>query len=162
MKKEILIGADHAGFELKQALIAFLRDEGHEVTDMGATKLEEGDDYPAILAPLAMKMAMNPEKSIGIVIGGSGTGEAIISNRFPGVRAAVFYGPATLFDGSGSKDGYDIIRLAREHNDANVISLGARFVSVDVAKKAVKIFLETPFPGDERNVRRIAQIDDIE
>jgi ribose 5-phosphate isomerase B len=159
MKKEICIGADHAGFELKQELVSYLKAEGYTVTDFGAEKLDSEDDYPAILAPLGMTLAMKPEKSIGVVIGGSGTGEAIVMNRFPGVRSAVFYGEVKSTDG---KDGFDIIRLAREHNDANVLSIGARFVSVDTAKKAVKIFLETPFSAEDRHARRIAEIDEIE
>ena len=156
MKKEILIGADHAGFELKKELIIYLKEAGYAVTDFGAETLTPEDDYPAILAPLGMNMAMKPEKNIGIIIGGSGTGEAIVLNRFPGVRAAVFYGETK------QNDGFDIIRLAREHNDANVLSLGARFITPELAKKAVKIFLETPFSEDERHARRIAEIDEIE
>ncbi len=156
MKKEILIGADHAGFELKQELVTHLKAQGYAVTDFGAETLNPEDDYPAILAPLAMNLAMKPEKSIGIVIGGSGTGEAIVLNRFPGVRAAIFYGETK------QGDGFDIVRLAREHNDANVLSFGARFVAPELAKKALTVFLDTPFSGEDRHARRIAEIDEIE
>jgi len=158
--KTILIGADHAGFELKKKLVDFLRVEGHTVNDMGAEKLVADDDYPEILAPLAMRVATDPEKYVGIVIGGSGTGEAIVCNRFPGVRAAVYYGGGYIDERSWSS--LDIVKLSREHNDANILSLGARFVTDEEAMAAAKLFLATPFSGEERHERRIAQIDEIE
>jgi ribose 5-phosphate isomerase B len=159
-QKTVLIGADHAGFELKKKLIDFLRAEGHTVLDMGAEKLVEGDDYPEILAPLAMRIATDPEKYLGIVIGGSGTGEAIVCNRFPGVRALVYYGGGYIDERSWSS--LDIVKVAREHNNANVLSLGARFVTDEEAIAAAKLFLSTNFSGEERHERRIAQIDEIE
>jgi ribose 5-phosphate isomerase B len=156
MKKEILIGSDHAGIELKTDLVLFLQSEGYTVTDMGAHTLVPDDDYPTILTPLAMKIATEPEKYIGIVLGGSGTGEAIVCNRFPGVRAALFYGTTK------DDEAFDIVRLARTHNDANVLSLGARFITRSIAEKAVKIFLDTEFSNQERHSRRIKLIDSIE
>lgn len=158
--KIILIGSDHAGFELKKKLAEFLRAEGHTVEDMGAEKLVPTDDYPEILAPLAMRVATDPEKYAGIVLGGSGTGEAIVCNRFPGVRAAVYYGGG--YDDARSWSSLDIVKLAREHNDANILSIGARFVTEDEATTAARLFLSTPFSGEERHERRIAQIDEIE
>lgn len=177
--RKIIIGADHAGFELKKRLIAYIKKElkttdgTHiDVEDMGAYALVADDDYPAILTPLAMRVAMKPEHTVGIVLGGSGTGEAIVCNRFPGVRAAVYYGGGYMSDESvdglapgadkAGKSSLDIVRLAREHNDANVLSLGARFVTDDEACAAVRLFLETEFSGEERHARRIAQINEIE
>jgi ribose 5-phosphate isomerase B len=159
-KKTILIAADHAGFELKKKLVDFLRAAGHTVEDMGAEKLIPDDDYPAIMAPLGMRVATDPEKYMGIVIGGSGTGEAIVCNRFPGVRAAVYYGGG--YNDDRAQSSLDIVCLARQHNDANVLSLGARFVTDDEACAAAKLFIETPFSKEERHSRRIAEIDEIE
>jgi ribose 5-phosphate isomerase B len=158
--KTILIAADHAGFELKKKLVDFLRTQGRTVEDMGADGLVPDDDYPAIMAPLGMRIATDPEKYAGIVIGGSGTGEAIVCNRFPGVRAAVYYGGG--YDDEHSKSSLDIVRLSREHNDANVLSLGARFVTDEEAIAAARLFFETPFSEAERHARRIAEIDEIE
>ena len=145
----IYIASDHAGFELKKVLVEFLRGRGDDVTDMGAHALDMKDDYPDFIAPMAEKTAAESE-SFGIGIGGSGQGEAIVANRVPGVRAAVWY---------GGDRGEEIIRLAREHNNANVLSIGARFVSEEEAKEAVALWLATPFSGDERHVRRIIKLD---
>ena len=158
--KTILIGSDHAGFELKKKLVDFLRAEGHTVEDMGADTFVADDDYPAILAPVAMRIATDPEKYAGIVLGASGTGEAIVCNRFPGVRAAVYYGGG--YDDARSWSSLDIVKLGREHNNANVLSLGARFVTEDEAMAAARLFFSTPFSGEERHERRIAEIDEIE
>jgi ribose 5-phosphate isomerase B len=152
--RTIHIGADHAGFEMKEELKAMLESSGYEVVDHGAYEFEEDDDYPDFIAPVADAVARDMEKlSKGIVIGGSGQGEAIVANRFPNVRAIVYYGePANGADNS-------IITLSREHNDANVLSLGARFLSNEEAKEAVELWLESEFSGDERHVRRINKID---
>lgn len=147
---KIFIGTDHAGFELKQALTLYLKELGYEVEDMGAYEFNESDDYPDFIAPVAEAVA-GDRKAKGIILGGSGQGEAIGANRFRGVRAAVYYG--------GPRD---IIRLSREHNDANILSLGARFISEDEAKEAVKLWLETEFGGEERHLRRIEKIDNIQ
>ncbi|MBI2096408.1 MAG: RpiB/LacA/LacB family sugar-phosphate isomerase [Candidatus Taylorbacteria bacterium] len=146
---KIFIGADHAGFELKGKLVAFLRELGYEVSDLGPSSYVPADDYPDLLAPVARQISKNPEGR-GIVIGGSGQGEATVANRFPRVRAAVFYG-----------GGQEIIKLSREHNNANVLALGARFLSESEAKEAVRLWLETPFLGEERHVRRIKKIEEI-
>lgn len=163
----IFIGADHAGFELKGNLTDFLEDLGYEVIDKGAYKLDPKDDYPDFMAEVALAVADNPKEDRGIVIGGGGQGEAIVSNRFKGVRAAVFYGPrqavgAVEIEGTKSEDLYEIVRLARTHNNANILSLAARFVTENEAKEAVKLFLETKFPGEERHKRRIDKIDQLE
>lgn len=143
----IFIGTDHAGFELKENLVSFLRGLGHEVEDMGAHTFETLDDYPDYIHPVADAVAHNPG-SRGIAIGGSGQGEAMCANRVKGIRAAVYYGGP-----------FDIAVLSREHNDANILALGARFVDEEEAQEVVRVWLETPFSGDERHVRRIAKLD---
>lgn len=144
---KIYLGADHAGFELKGKIIPFLKELGHEVEDMGAHTLEALDDYPDFIRPVAEVVAANPG-SRGVILGGSGQGEAICANRTSGARAAVYYGGAV-----------DIVILSREHNNANILSLGARFIEEGEAKDVVKLWLETPFSGDERHMRRIQKID---
>ena len=145
----IYFAADHAGFILKEHLIAYVRDElGYGIEDLGAYEFNAGDDYPGIIARAAEVVAKDPAVSRAIILGGSGQGEAIVANRFAGVRAAVYYG-----------GNLELVNLAREHNDANVLSLGARFVHEGEAREAVARFLATPFSGDERHVRRIAALD---
>lgn len=144
---KIFIGADHAGFELKAKLIPFLIELGHEVVDKGAYELNKNDDYPDFVGPVGEEVSNNIDAK-GIVIGGSGEGEAIATDRFPHVRTAVWYG--------GNKEP---LILSREHNDANILSLGARMIGEDEALEAVKLWLETPFSGDERHIRRIAKLD---
>jgi|SRR3989344_6537189 len=156
---KIFFGADHAGFELKNALIAYVRELGYAVEDKGPFAYDEQDDYPDFIAPVARAVAENPDNARGIVIGGGGQGEAITANRFKGVRAAVFYGHAFAKASAGKGDGLDIVRLSREHNNANVLSLAARFLSDDEAKEAVALWLATPFSGAERHERRIRKID---
>ena len=158
---KILIAADHAGFALKNALAEHLRTLRYEVEDMGAHTLEPGDDYPDYITPLAKRVA-DETGTFGIVIGGSGQGEAMCANRVPNVRAAVFYGPARVtealeIEGGRSQDGFDLVRLARRHNNANVLSLGARFISGEEAEEAVHIFLDTPFSDSPRHSRRLAK-----
>jgi ribose 5-phosphate isomerase B len=145
---KIYISSDHAGFEMKKVLVSHLELMGHEVIDKGPDHMDPTDDYPDFVALVAEGVAEEGSEAFGVVIGGSGTGEAIEANRLFGVRAAVFYGGPE-----------DIIKLAREHNDANILSLGARFVSEEEAKRAVDLFLETKFSGDERHKRRILKLD---
>jgi len=144
---KIYLASDHAGFELKEALVLFLRERGYEVEDLGPATLEPNDDYPDYLMLLGRRVAAE-NGTMGIGIGGSGQGEAIAVNRVKGARAAVYYG--------GPKE---IVTLSREHNDANVLSLGARFMSIDEAKEAVVLWLTTPFSNDERHIRRIGKLD---
>lgn len=158
---KIYLAADHAGFALKGILLEYVAELGYEVEDLGALGFVAEDDYPDIVTPFAARVAAE-EGAQGVVVGGSGHGEAMVANRARGVRAATFYGPraavAPLEQGGGdSEDAYDIVRLAREHNDANVLSIGARFVSTEEAKQAVKTFLETPFPDSPRHARRLAK-----
>ncbi|MSR78897.1 MAG: RpiB/LacA/LacB family sugar-phosphate isomerase [Candidatus Taylorbacteria bacterium] len=148
---KIFIGSDHAGFELKAKLILFLKGLGYEIEDKGAFTLDSKDDYPDFIAPVASEVSNNPEVNRGIVIGGSGQGEAMVADRFPHVRASEYYG-----------GNLDIVRLSREHNDSNVLSLGARFLSEKEAKEAVKIWLKTPFSGDPRHQRRLEKLEKID
>lgn len=145
---KLYIGSDHAGYEMKKVLVSHLGLMGHEVVDKGPEHLDPTDDYPDFVALVAEGVAETDSNAMGVVIGGSGTGEAIEANRLFGVRAAVYYGGPE-----------DIIKLAREHNDANILSLGSRFISEEEAKRAVDLFLETKFSGDERHKRRILKLD---
>ncbi len=166
---KIFLAADHAGFELKEKLKAFLTEAGHTVTDCGAYAIDPGDDYPDFISKAAQKVSECEEGSPseasgqtqcrGIVFGGSGQGEAMVANRFKNVRAAVYYGPsvAPLGGAMEGKGEFDIIKLSREHNDANVLSLGTRFLTAEQAIEAVKLWLETPFSKETRHVRRIAK-----
>ncbi|MBI2598993.1 RpiB/LacA/LacB family sugar-phosphate isomerase [Candidatus Curtissbacteria bacterium] len=147
---KVFIASDHAGFELKKALVAYLKSKGLEVRDCGNEVFDKDDDYPDFIYPCAKNVGENLG-SLGIVIGGSGQGEAICANKARGVRAALYYG-AKL----------DIIKLSKEHNDANILSLGARFLTEDEAKEAVDLWLSTKFSGEERHARRIAKIRDLE
>lgn len=143
---KIFIASDHAGFELKGKLVEYLRSRGRDVEDLGPATLNPSDDYPITLAPLAKKVSKT-KGAMGIAIGGSGQGEAMELNRTKGVRAAVYYG--------GSKE---ILKLSRQHNDANILSLGARFVSAGEAIDAVELWLATAFSNDERHSRRIKEL----
>ena len=158
---KVYFAADHAGYALKNALIEHVRTRGYEVEDIGAFELDPEDDYPDFMTVLAERISMESD-AVGIIVGGSGQGEAMCVNRIKGVRAAVFYGPRSVtkaldIEGGHSEDAYDTIRLPRRHNDANVLSIGARFVSGDEADEAVRIFLDTPFSGSSRHMRRIAK-----
>lgn len=143
----IFLASDHAGFELKQKLVDFLHTQGHEVEDCGPSRLNPADDYPDYIGPCAHKVADTPE-SFGIIIGLSGQGEAMAANRVRGARAVVYYGGPV-----------DILRLSRQHNNANILSLGARFVSYEEAQKAISLWLATHFEHDERHLRRILKMD---
>ncbi len=144
---KIFIGSDHAGFELKKHLVKYLDDMGHDVRDMGPKEYKPQDDYPDFIVPVAKEVSHEPRHLRGIVIGGTGVGEAIAANKVYGVRAALYYG-----------GNMDVVKLSREHNDANVLSLGARFIHNRDAERAVKLWLETPFSEDERHKRRLAKI----
>jgi len=153
----IIFGTDHAGFTLKEELVPFVRDElGYDVTDLGAHEYNEDDDYPDFIAPVAEHISAHPDNNFGIILGGSGQGEAIVANRFPRVRAVV------INDSVGSrKEAHepDEVILSRKHNQANVLSLGARFLSVNEAKRVVKEWLETPAETEERHTRRLKKIE---
>ena len=144
----VYLGSDHAGFELKARVIAWLREAGHEPVDCGPAAYHDGDDYPVYVLRAARGVIENPG-SLGIVIGGSGNGEQIAANKVPGIRAALAWTVETA-------------QLARQHNDANVLSLGARMYSIDEAIEFAKTFVATPFSGEARHARRLAEIADFE
>ena len=159
---KIYIAADHAGFELKEKIKVYLAGLGHEVIDKGAFSFNKDDDYPDFIRPVAEAVAKDKE-SRGIILGGSGEGEAMCANRTPGARAAVFYGEALAqasidIKGEISTDPYEIIKLARTHNDSNILSLSVRFLSEDQIKFATELFLKTEFQNEERHVRRIKKL----
>ena len=143
---KIFLASDHAGFQLKQLLRIHLKDLDHEVEDCGALEMDPLDDYPDFIIPAAEKVAKVPN-SRGIIIGGSGQGEAIAANRIKGVRAMVYYdGPI------------DIVKLSRTHNNANILSFGARFITHEKAAETVDLWLKEPFEGG-RHKKRIAKLD---
>ena len=158
---KIYFAADHAGFDLKNTLAEYVSSLGYEVEDLGAHMYDESDDYPEIIARAGKRLsddALAHKESRAIVLGGSGQGEAMMMNRFKGVRCALFYGGEGMQkDITGAS--LDMIASLREHNDANALSLGARFLDHTLAKMAIRAFLETPFGGVDRHVRRIAKID---
>lgn len=135
------IGGDHAAWELKQALVAALSDEGHDVVDHGPHEFDAQDDYPRFCIPAAEAVVAEPG-SLGIVLGGSGNGEQIAANKVTGTRAALAYDT-------------DTARLAREHNDANVVAIGARKHTGSEALEIVRVFLATDYSGEDRHTRRI-------
>ncbi|MFT7507099.1 MAG: ribose 5-phosphate isomerase B [Acidimicrobiales bacterium] len=150
MKPTVYFATDHAGFELKNVLLAFVRDELHyDVVDCGPMAFDTQDDYPDFISIAAKSVSKTPT-SRAIILGGSGQGEAMVANRFPHVRATAYYG--------GSDE---ILTLSREHNDANILSLGARFLTETEAKEAVTQWLEGTFSGDNRHVRRIKKIEHV-
>jgi ribose 5-phosphate isomerase B len=152
---KVVFASDHAGYSLKESLKSFVESLGHEVVDVGAQEYNPDDDYPAYCAEAARTVAREPETTRAILLGGSGQGEAMVANRFRGVRAVVYNGESR----GALYNELDEIALSRQHNDANILSLGARFMVVEEAKDAVKRWLETPFSGEERHRRRIANID---
>lgn len=148
---KIFLASDHAGFEMKNILVDFIKELSFEVEDLGPEELNPEDDYPLLIEKAGLEVFKNPEEAKAIILGGSGQGEAIVANRFPNVRAVVYYG-----------SNLEIIKLSREHNDANVLSLAARFLSEEEAKEAVKLWLQTSFSGDKRHIRRLEEIDKME
>lgn len=152
---KILVGSDHAGFGLKEKLISYLKELDFEVKDMGAFEYDEEDDYPDFIIPLAREISRRPNELKGIIFGGSGQGEAMAANKFSDVRAAVYYGQGQCIV---EEEHESIIKLSREHNDANVLSLGARFITEEEMKQVVKEWLNTPFVGNDRHKRRLAKM----
>ena len=144
----VYLGSDHAGFELKQRLIDHVRELGHEPVDCGPTAYDAEDDYPPYVLLAATRAAGDPG-SVGIVLGGSGNGEAIAANKVRGIRCALAFSD-------------DTAKLAREHNDANCLSLGARMYDEETALRFAELFLSTAFSGAERHVRRLEQLSGYE
>jgi ribose 5-phosphate isomerase B len=144
----VYLGSDHAGYELKMHLVNHLTKQGHDVVDVGPHVYDPEDDYPSFCLHTGAKVVAD-EGSLGVVIGGSGNGEQIAANKIDGVRAALVWRT-------------EIAQLARQHNDANIISLGAREHTLDEAASFVDAFLATPFSGNPRHARRIAQVSEYE
>ena len=155
-ERTIHIASDHAGYEMKEFLKRVLNDKGYNpengysIVDHGPTQFVESDDYPDYIFPCAESVA-NDINSVGIILGGSGQGEAIAANKVHGIRAGVYYA-----------NNPEIAELLRKHNNANIISFGARFIKNEEALKAAQVFIETEFTGEERHVRRINEINHYE
>lgn len=148
----IHVATDHAGLEFSQQLQQHLREQGHEVIDHGPQTYDALDDYPSFCINAALGVARDERagvEALGVVFGGSGNGEQMAANKVEGIRAALVWNESTA-------------ELAREHNNANVISIGARQHTVDEAIRFIDLFIATPFPGDERHVRRIGQLGEYE
>jgi ribose 5-phosphate isomerase B len=160
---KLALTTDHTGFEKLKALQSFLEAAGHDCTNLGPIELNKDDDYPDFIMPAAQAVARG-EYEAAIIMGGSGQGEAMAANRIKGARAAVYYGPATPktainAEGDAARDEYEILRLSRQHNHANVLSLAARFLDQVDIEKAVTIWLETAYDPHERHARRIQKLD---
>ncbi len=145
---KVFVATDHAGFSLKEEIKKFLIDQGYDVEDCGALSFNKDDDYPDLIKIAAEKVSQNQDAK-GIIFGKSGTGEEIVANKIRNIRA---------FTGFSAEN----VRLAREHNNANILSLGSEFVTFEKAQELVKIFLTTPFSKEERHQRRLDEITEIE
>jgi len=155
----IYLASDHRGYELKEKIKTWLKGWDYDFQDMGPDKLDPGDDYPDFVSRAAEKVSGDPEGSKGIVLGYSGQGEAIVANKFKGVRAVVYYGTGEALD--PDKPG-TIEELSRKDDDSNVLSIAAGFVDEETIRSIIKTWLETPFSKIERHQRRIDKIKTIE
>lgn len=155
---KIFVGSDHAGFGLKEKLIPFLLELGHEVVNKGAFEYNEEDDYPDFIIPVAREVSMHPNEVRGIILGGSGQGEAMSANKLNDVRATVYYGQGKCVV---AEEQESIIKISRADNNSNILSLGARFITEEEMKSAVSEWLETPFKGTEKYQRRIDKMERI-
>lgn len=160
---KIAVATDHAGYEAMKRLREWLESEGHECRDFGPQSLDPADDYPDFIFPAAKAVAAG-EYEAGIIMGGSGQGEAMAANRVKGVRCTLFYAPArakSAIDAEGhtSDDPYEILKLSRRHNHANVLSLSGRFLDFEEMKQAVQTWLSTPYDDSERHTRRVNKLD---
>lgn len=164
---KIAVTTDHTGLaygDVYAQLQAHLRHLGHEVQDFGPQNLDMADDYPDLVFPAAEAVASG-QCEAAVIMGGSGQGEAMAANRVKGVRCTLFYGPAVArqpvdAEGRESDDPYEILRLSRQHNHANVLSLSARFLTLDEMKTAVQVWLETPYSEEDRHARRVRKLDE--
>ena len=147
---KIYLATDHAGFDLKEVIKRYLKEQGIEVEDMGAFTLDKQDDYPDFILPAAGKVAENPQERVGLIFGGTGQGAAIAANKVKGIRACVYYGGSL-----------ELVERSRSHNNANVLSLGARFLTIEEAIDAIEMWLRTEFTGGrhERRIKRITQFE---
>lgn len=164
----IAVSTDHTGLAYEgmyEEVKRFLAELGHEINDYGPRTLDMDDDYPDFIVPAA-RAVVDGSCDVAIVMGGSGQGEAMAANRLKGVRCTLFYGPVNArqpidAEGGHSDDPYEILRLSRQHNHANVLSLATRFLNPEEMKTAIKIWLETPPSDAERHTRRVRKLDQI-
>ena len=163
---KIAVATDHTGLAyggVFEAVVKHIEDLGHECVNYGPDHLDMGDDYPDFMFPAAHAVA-NGDCHAGVILGGSGQGEAMAANRVKGIRCTVFYGEAVAknavdAEGDVSRDPYEILRLSRQHNHANMLSLATRFLELDEVKNAISIWLETHYSSSERHVRRVKELD---
>lgn len=160
---KIALASDHAGYEQLKEVQDFLQELGYSCHNFGPKRYDPADDYPDFITPAAKAVA-DGDCDVGIIMGGSGQGEAMAANRIKGVRCAVFYGPAVAIaqntDELGrSHNPLEIIKLSKKHNNANMLSLGARFVRTKEMKEVIKLWLDSPFSNEERHLRRIKKLD---
>lgn len=146
---KIYLATDHAGYDLKEEIKKYLLESNYNIEDLGADSFQQDDDYPDYISKAAEKISQNSTTDFAIIFGKSGAGEEIVANKFKGVRAVLGF----------SKEN---VGLAREHNNANILSLGSQFADVKTARELVDVFLKTQFSGDERHIRRIDKIKEIE
>lgn len=147
----IYLASDHRGYEVKEKLKLWLAEWDYEFEDLGPFEYDPEDDYPDFVYRVGEKVSADPDNSCGIVMGKSGQGEAIVANKYKRVRAALYYGKFP-----------EALRLSKEHNHANVLSLAVTFMTEDETKEAVKLWLTTPFTFEERHIRRLKEIEQIE
>ncbi len=162
---KIAVSTDHAGFEHLKHLKEYLNALGHDCQDFGPSSFDATDDYPDFIFPAAQAVARG-DCETGIILGGSGQGEAMAANRVKGVRCTLFYGPvaaktAVDAEGTQSDDPYEILKLSRQHNHANMLSLSSRFLDIDETKQAIKTWLSTPYSDEERHTRRVKKLDEL-
>lgn len=162
---KLALTTDHTGIELLKQLQVHLESAGHQCTNFGPASLNSDDDYPDYIVPAVRAVAEGGQEA-AIIVGGSGQGEAMVANRFKGVRAAVYYGPAKPVgaieaEGTSATDEFEILRLSRKHNNANVLSLAARFLTPETAIAATDLWLATSYEAVERHQRRIEKIDQV-
>lgn len=164
---KVYLATDHTGLELKDKIKNHLEQNGYDVEDCGAYDYDANDDYPDWISKAAEKVSADPENARGIILGGSGQGEAMVANKFKNVRCALFYTPALAtqpinIEGDMSTDPFEILKLTRAHNDANMLSIGFRFVKDEDVLQAVTIWLASPGATAERHLRRVEKIRKIE
>lgn len=164
---KVYLATDHTGIQVKDKVFKMLLETGYSVEDCGAYEVDPNDDYPDFISKAAAEVAKDPAVNKGIIFGGSGQGEAIVANKFKGVRCALFYTTAlpkqtVNIEGDESNNPYEMLLLTREHNDANMLSIGMRFVTEEEVIKAVSLWLKASGPTAERHLRRIEKIKKIE
>ena len=164
---KVFLATDHTGLQIKDKVNKMLLETGYDVQDCGTFEYDPADDYPDLISKAAAAVSRDPHNARGIIFGGSGQGEMIVANKFKGVRCGLFYAPAAPvsavdIEGRESTDSVEILRLTREHNGTNMLSIGIRFAPEDDIYTAIKVWLEASDPREERHKRRIDKISKIE